>query len=194
MARPRSESARQKVIAAALEEIAELGVGGCTIDAVAKRSGVAKTTIYRHWASCNDLIVEACHESIGPFPTPNTGSLRADLIVLYAAFAPMMDDPSFFRMALGMIARSEADEDFRKLKAKMMKERHHPIQTVLELAMARGELSRDINLDWALTVIEGPFVATRILRGERIPTESIPKFVDAALHGLLGQQTKGATL
>jgi len=49
MARPRSEEARRKVLGAASDLMAARGVASLTIDEVAARSGVAKTTIYRHW-------------------------------------------------------------------------------------------------------------------------------------------------
>ena len=49
MARPRSEEARRKAIAAAIDLIIERGVANLSIEEVAARSGVAKTTIYRHW-------------------------------------------------------------------------------------------------------------------------------------------------
>ena len=49
MARPRSEEAQKKVLDTAVELVAEVGISGFTVDAVSKRSGVAKTTIYRRW-------------------------------------------------------------------------------------------------------------------------------------------------
>lgn len=186
MARPRSESARQKVIDAALEVVADDGVGGFTVDAVAKGSGVAKSTIYRHFESGNRLLLEAIDSVIEPFPTPNTGSLRSDLIELYGSFIPMMEDPSTFRMMLGMMARSAADESFRKLKKEFMNERHHPLKTCLELARARGELAADLDLDFALDIIEGPFASKRLMRGEPITVDMLPRYVDAALFGLQG--------
>ncbi len=186
MARPRSESARQKVLDAALEVIADDGVGGFTVDAVAKRSGVAKTTIYRHFDSGNRLLLEAITCVIEPFPTPNTGSLRSDLIELYSSFLPVMEDPSTFRMMLGMLARSAADESFRKLKNELMNERHHPLKTCLELAQARGELPSDLDLDFALDILEGPFASKRLMRGETITAALVPRYVDAALFGLQG--------
>jgi len=189
MARPRSESARQKVLDAALEVIAEGGVSGFTVDAVAKRSGVAKTTIYRHFDSGNRLLLEAIDTVIEPFPTPNTGSLRSDLIELYASFLPTMEDPSTFRMMLGLLSRSAADESFRKVKAEFMEERHRPLKTCLELAKARGELPLDLDLDFALDIIEGPFASKRLMRGEPVTMDLLPLYVDAALDGLRGSTT-----
>jgi AcrR family transcriptional regulator len=189
MARPRSESARQAALDAAFEVIADFGVGGFTVDAVAKRSGVAKTTIYRHWESGNQLLLDAIGCVVEPFPTPNTGSLRDDLIAHYTRVLPFMEDPGNVRLMLGILARSAADENFRSLKNEFAQERHNPIRTCLELAQARGELREDLDLDLAFDVIEGPFATKRLMRGEPILPEQIPIYVDYVLYGLKGPST-----
>ena len=79
MARPRSEEARRKALAAATDLIVERGVGNLTIEEVAARSGVAKTTIYRHWPERGALILDTARVSFEHVATPDTGSLRGDL-------------------------------------------------------------------------------------------------------------------
>lgn len=184
MARTRSESARAKVVAAALKHIAECGVGGFTVDAVAKDSGVAKTTIYRHWDSGNHLLLDAIDSMIEPFPTPDNGSLRDDLIELYTTFSQATAAPAMLRMMLGILARSASDETFKALKADFVSKRHNPIHMVIEQAIERGELPPLLDMDLALDIIEGPFAAKRIMRGEVIPQDKIPSYVDAVLRGL----------
>jgi AcrR family transcriptional regulator len=55
--RPRSEEAHRAILAAVIELLPEHGLGGLTIEAVAARAGVGKTTIYRHWDTKNDMVV-----------------------------------------------------------------------------------------------------------------------------------------
>lgn len=184
MPRSRSENARAKVISAALKHIGERGVDGFTVDAASKESGVAKTTIYRHWDSGNHLLIEAIDSLIEPIPTPDNGSLRADLIEMYESFSRIMSKPVMFRLMLGILARSANDESFRTIKNDFVKERHHPIRTIVQSAIDRGELPLLIDIDMALDIIEGPFAARRILRGEGIAEERIPHYVDAVLRGL----------
>ena len=64
MARPRSEEARRKALAAAIDVIVDKGVGDLTIEEVAQRSGVAKTTIYRHWPERASLIVDTVRATL----------------------------------------------------------------------------------------------------------------------------------
>lgn len=184
MPRSRSEAARAKVISAALKHLSECGVDGFTIDAASKESGVAKTTIYRHWASGNHLLVEAIDSLIEPIPTPDNGSLRADLIEMYVSFSRIMSKPVMLRLMLGVLARSANDDAFRSVKNDFVKERHHPIQTVVQSAIDRGELPPLVDIDMAVDLIEGPFAARRLLRGESIPEDRIPHYVDAVLRAL----------
>ena len=73
MARPRSDEARRKALDAARDLIVEKGVVNLTIEDVAARSGVAKTTIYRHWPERTSLIVDAVNAMFEHLRTPDTG-------------------------------------------------------------------------------------------------------------------------
>lgn len=128
MARPRSEEAHQKVLAAAVALVAEVGVSGFTVDAVAKASGVAKTTIYRRWSSGDALLMESLECSIEHLATPNTGSLRTDLIEMYASVMAMFEQPHVFRTMLGALARAAGDPDFRHLIRELGKRTAHAAQ------------------------------------------------------------------
>ena len=79
MARPLSEVARAKMLAAAHEVIVSDGLDACTVDEVARRSGVAKTTIYRHWASREALLADALGALGGPSPADAGTCLVEDL-------------------------------------------------------------------------------------------------------------------
>src|SRR5436190_2605757 len=84
MARPRSEEARRKALAAATDLIVERGVANLTIEEVAHRSGVAKTTIYRHWPERASLVLDTVRACFAAVPTPDTGTLRGDLDAYFA--------------------------------------------------------------------------------------------------------------
>src|SRR5262245_63553337 len=88
----RSERVRTAVLGAALDLIDECGVHGLTVEAVAARSGVAKTTIYRHWPTKAALTVACLDQLHGPKPTPNTGDLRADLLASFLQLEDTLDD------------------------------------------------------------------------------------------------------
>ena len=73
---PRVALSRQRVLAATLDLLTDTGLGGLTIDDVSKRSGVAKTTIYRHWPNRTTLVIDACSQMTDgnqepPTPAPS---------------------------------------------------------------------------------------------------------------------------
>ena len=81
--RPRSEQAHRAIVEATLTLLDEGGYTALTIEAVAERAGVGKTTIYRRWPSKLELVIEAISELRPPGPPEDTGSLAGD----FAAFA-----------------------------------------------------------------------------------------------------------
>src|SRR4051812_30241495 len=70
--RPRSEHADRAILTAALEILRDDGYRAVTMDAVAKRAGVARTTIYRRWSSSASILVDVLIElgtQVAPAPS-----------------------------------------------------------------------------------------------------------------------------
>ncbi len=164
MARPLSEEARDKARAAAQSVIAEHGIDGFTVDAVAKRSGVAKTTIYRHWESGNALMLDAIGALVTTLPTPDTGTLAGDLERFISSMLVMVDDPMMTRTILGVMAAAASDPDLDRVHRELMAERKAPLRAILARARARGEVRGDVDLDMLLDMVEGPFIVRLLLR------------------------------
>src|ERR1700729_3708092 len=79
----RGEHVRRTVLDAAFEELAANGFDAATVAGVAKRSGVHETTVYRRWATREDLLVAALLErSPDAIPAPDPGSIRDDLLAI----------------------------------------------------------------------------------------------------------------
>src|SRR5579871_945268 len=92
---PDERVARSKrvVLAAAHELLTESGLSGVSVDEVSRRSGVAKTTIYRHWPSREALLLDACSQLTARPPVPDTGSVRSDLEALAGGAAMRLQQP-----------------------------------------------------------------------------------------------------
>lgn len=185
MARPRSEAARQKVLDAALELIAVSGVASFTVDAVSARSGVAKTTIYRHWDSGNALLIETMKCAIAPMPTPNTGALRTDLTQLVKSAMEMLSQPALLGTMLEIMARVQSDPELQALHAALEHERVMPLKTVLLLAQARGEISPDADLELMVDMVGGPVMSRRLFKAIEFSNEEIEELVDLILGGII---------
>ncbi|MDO8105643.1 TetR/AcrR family transcriptional regulator [Isoptericola sp. b441] len=89
---PRVVRSRAAVLAAATQLLATDGVAGTTIEAVAARSGVAKTTIYRHWPDQRALVRDAFGVALPMPAAPDTGTLAGDLLALATGLARALAD------------------------------------------------------------------------------------------------------
>lgn len=161
-------------------------MAGLTADRVARRSGVAKTTIFRHFSSVHDLVVAALDDMVNPVATPDTGSLRGDLIELFGSRLPLSGDPRFRRMVLGLLSASATsnDPELARVNETMQRLRAEPIRDVLSLAIARGEARADIDLTDAIDLIEGPLFTRAMLRGERLTPTDLETLIDLTISGL----------
>ena len=186
MGRPRSEEARQAALDAALDLLAEQGVDAATFEEVATRSGVAKTTLYRHFGTKQAMLVAAASSCFVEHPTPDTGDLLEDLRLIFDKGADAEERhrvPDVMRRLL-----SAGDPELHRCLVAMLEERRRPVRTVLQLAQLRGEISRDADLDVALAMLIGPFVQRRMLDGVDIT----PEFADAVITTVVAGLRAGA--
>ena len=78
------------MLATTFELLSESGVGGLTVDEVSRRSGVAKTTIYRHWPTRAALVIDACSRISAEQKAPDTGSLEGDVTAILTNIAHLL--------------------------------------------------------------------------------------------------------
>src|SRR5947209_5084174 len=86
----RGDGARQRVLRAALEVLDEDGLVGFTMEAVARRAGASKATLYRRWPTVGALLIDAMDATFKPLPVPDTGDVRTDLVHLLTAFVTLL--------------------------------------------------------------------------------------------------------
>ncbi|MEM9563868.1 MAG: TetR/AcrR family transcriptional regulator [Actinomycetota bacterium] len=183
MPRPLSEAARQKAIDATIAILGGDGIEGFSIEAVTRQSGVAKTTIYRHWSSANELLVDALDCHIETVAAPDTGSLRGDLEAMTTAALEVMAQPARRRMLLDLLSAAAADPDLEEIKQALVAERTQPIVEIVERAVDRGEIP-PIEPERAITFVHGPLMARTMLQGEPPGAEELPELIDLIMRGL----------
>jgi AcrR family transcriptional regulator len=185
MARPRSEEARRKALAAAADLIVERGVGVFSIEAVAARSGVAKSTIYRHWPERAALIIDTARATFEHVVTPDTGSLRGDLAAFTAGL--VRADLSSGRSAQLMPAIIDAanrDPEIATLVDRLKDEREQPICTMVARAQARGEIPADLDIRVAIGTLIGPIVFRKLIQRQPIDQTYVEGCLDVVVAGL----------
>jgi AcrR family transcriptional regulator len=182
VARPRSEEARAAALDATLDLVLELGVDGVTFDEVAARSGVAKTTLYRHFGTKQAMLVAAASACYVEHPTPDSGDLLEDLRRIFDKGNDVEEKHRIPDVMPRLLASS--DPELKRCLMHMIEERRRPIRTVLQLAQLRGEISRDLDLDAALAMLLGPFVQRKMLDGLDVDEEFRDAVFDTVVAGL----------
>jgi len=178
MARPRSEEARRAALDATVDLLLANGIEAVTFEDVAARSGVAKSTLYRHFGSKQAMVVAAASSCFVEHHTPDTGDLAEDLHLIFGRWKDEEEERRLPDVIPALLAASDRDPDLHELVMAMLEERRRPIRTVLQLAQLRGEIGRGVDLDVALALLIGPFVQRRMV--DRL--EVTPEFRDAVLH------------
>jgi AcrR family transcriptional regulator len=183
--RPRSERAEKAIIEATLDLLVEeAGVAGVTIEAVAARARVGKTTIYRRWANKEALIVDALATLKEPVPSLAGRSARDDLITLTLAIRPP-GDRRFDCVWNILGGAAKHPELVRRFRLDVLEPRREVIRGVLRKGVAAGEFRDDLDVEVALAVIVGAMtLQTRSLNpDETLPEDFAPRVVETALRG-----------
>ena len=165
--RPRSESSRQAILAAAGELLLERGPNSISMDEVAERAGASKATIYRWWPSKELLALDALYNQSEPsqHEPPDTGSFAKDLLALIRPWARQLSTASYARLVAAFISRAQNDPEFgEEYRAHFVKPRREQARVVFERAIERGEISSDTDVEAALDLLYAPFYH-RVLHG-----------------------------
>ncbi|WP_433723237.1 TetR/AcrR family transcriptional regulator [Nocardia sp. CA-129566] len=156
--RIRSRSARDAVLRAAAELLEEQGFGKVTIEGVAARSGVAKSTIYRWWKSKATLVMDAQGAAVtARMPDPDTGSAERDLTVFLEALYGVVNYPLRVEALRGLMAQAQLDPDFAEPFRAWVQTRRDVVVRILNRGVMRGELAADLDVEYATDLIFGPF-------------------------------------
>jgi len=184
MARPRSVSARNKLVAAAAEILIVEGVGGVTAEEVARRSGVAKTTLYRHFGTTDALVFAVVQANVAALEPPDTGTLRGDLAEIHCAYLDVARSQQNRELFVWMVARSIEDPANRELFRQARIQPRGPTVTALQRAIARGEVDPTIDVEMAMHIIQGPLISMRIVANDEVSDHDLETMLDMTVKAL----------
>ena len=138
----RVRRSRKAVLAATTELLFERGYSGASVDEISRRSGVAKTTIYRHWPTRLDLLRDACSTIGTPQETPDTGSFQGDVTALMTALANALRTAKWTSVLPSIIDAGERDPDIADMYRRLQQGYSAPFEAVILRAMGTGELPK----------------------------------------------------
>jgi AcrR family transcriptional regulator len=179
----RVRRSKETVLATTFQLMSEAGIGGVSIDEVARRSGVAKTTIYRHWPSRSALLLDACSKMGSRPEVPDTGSLRGDVTALVANLAHQLQSARWPTILPSIVDAAERDPELAELQGRLQAGFTAPYLSVLERARRRGELPQGQSPANIVASIIGPFFYRRWFSREPVDE----KFVKSVVANLIAR-------
>jgi AcrR family transcriptional regulator len=174
---------RDRIMSAARELLLESGREGTTIDGIAARSGVAKTTIYRQWPSRGALLVDLLTEATAPLPSEDTGSLAGDVTAFARTLATELAEP-FRAAALGALLGAPAGDELDELRRQVADERLAQARRIVRRATARGELAPRTDTADLVRLVAGPILYRRFVEGRSVSPALAERVATRALAAL----------
>lgn len=179
------ERTKELVLRTTSDLLREKGYRELSIEKVVDRSGVARSTIYRHWDNRAELAIAAFDRALGPGPeTPDTGHIRDDLLNVYERFPKILNRSIWGSVLPSIIEASQNDPLFEGLLATIVNERRSRVRNLFIIAIERGQIKPGTNIDWAIDTLEGISYFRRLLSGEKLDD---PGMVDWLVDSVLSQ-------
>jgi AcrR family transcriptional regulator len=181
--RPRDARRDEAILAATLEILLDQGYGRLTIEGVADHAGVGRPTIYRRWPSKPALVVAALlHSTRLAMPTPNTGSLRRDLVMVQRHQVELMNGPATRRVTAGLVADLATDPHLAETYVtQYLAPRRATVWQVLQRGVDRGELAADADFAFIYDLLVGPLFMRAVVWGQPLAKNAAEKTVDVVL-------------
>ena len=184
---PRAARSKQAILDATRELLAESGdVGSLTVEAVAARSGVAKTTIYRRWRDKWELALDAVMIDMLPgFAAPvDVGDTRKELVTFVDAarknLSTLPSAPAMQGLASQIATEPELGRVYRE---QVVEPRREQLRPVVERGIARGDLRPDTDVRLVHELLVGPIFYRLLFSGGPIDRKLSVRIVDAVLDG-----------
>ncbi len=185
----RSARVREAVLAATAAELSERGFAAMTIEDIAARSGVHKTTIYRRWSTLSQLVADAAVEiSATTVPIPDTGSIESDLREMARSIVALVTSESGGALVAALFSDAVRTPEVARLKREFYSARYELADIVVRRAVERGEISEKVSAADLLAAVAAP-IYYRLLVADLPVDRSV---ADRAAAGALAAANAGA--
>lgn len=179
---PRVQRSRDIVLTTTFEVLGESGVGGFSIDEVARRSGVAKTTIYRQWSSREALVIDACSRISDEQAIPDTGSLDGDLTAILSNIGHLLGIARWSSVLPSIVDAAERDPEFADIHRRIQHGHAAPLREVIDRAARRGEIAATADRSTMIAGLMGPLFYRRWFSREPIDEQFVKSTVSNVIN------------
>ncbi len=191
-ARPggRTARTRESVMSALITELLEHGYAGTTMERIATRAGVAKTTLYRRWGGVDQIVLELFSDATADaIPVPDTGSFEDDLRELTRSAVDLLLNPLAREIFDVVVGEAVHNATARTALTEFFERRVRGGAVVVERAVQRGEVPEDTDAAEVIRQAGAPYFARVYVTGDRISQEDADRAAAvtalAARNGLL---------
>ena len=179
---PRVERSKRVVLQAALDELGAVGYGASTIESIAARARVGKSTIYRHWPDKLALIADAFETfHVEMVPSVQTGSVRERVTSLVRHVAEIVVDSTFSVCIPALIEGAQRDPRVRAFHHRYSAVRRQSLIDIIATGIAAGELPAHLDPELAALALLGPIFYRRLMTSEALDPARASELVEMVL-------------
>lgn len=181
----RAERVRAAVLGAAAELLTEVGYDKMSVEEVAARAGVHKTTVYRRWPTKAALTADAVAiHSAEVIPIPDTGSLAGDLQLLARQVVANIGSEAGSRRSRSIAAAAATSDELTEAMHAFWAHRLALSAQIVERAIQRGELPPGTDANLIIEAVIGPLWLRLLLTGEPISEDLADDIVNLVVCGI----------
>ena len=183
--RPRREDVGEKILDATIEELEEHGYRAVSIEAVAARAGVAKTTVYRRWPSKDELVFDAISKLKGPIPEVPGKGLREDLMYLMERMRRNWVNSRHGRVMRQLSAEGSRNPQlYQAFRDRLVAPRQVVMSAVLRKGVEDGEIRADVDLQWVSDLLVAPVMVAVLTHRPHVSRAQLEFTIDSVLRGI----------
>lgn len=178
----RGPKVRAAVLAATLSELTDTGYAALTVENVARRAGVHKTTVYRRWQDRESLVADAVTELAGTrVPFPDSGDITADLRALARSLVRFLASPAGRAVTAVMLSDAGRIPEVADAQRRFFEDRYQQAKPVITRAIARGELPPGTDPAEVVRSVIAPIYLRVLVTAEPISQDTADTAANVAL-------------
>jgi AcrR family transcriptional regulator len=185
--RPRDPEVDRAILEATIELLAEEGFGGLSIEAVAARAGVGKTTVYRRWPSKIPLVVDVLTHLKSPLaaPIPEDMDTRNALVRFLSEIVRAHGNQPTDRILAGLVGAMSQDPELAEaVRAGLVSSRRVVVCGLIERGIARAEIRPDVDVEVVADLLGGPILMRTLITGRPVTRRLAREIVTLVLDGI----------
>lgn len=183
--RPRYEDendgARDSILEVALRLLEEQGYAGLTTDAIAAEASISKATLYRHWRSKQQIVIEAVRLRFKPLTVPDLGSFKGEVAWVLSQRIDDYRQPGILRLVAGLVGAATTDAELAVVFDDWVEQLSRALRTVIQRGIVRGDVRPDVD-SLALETLVSGVIARSVIAQRSFSEETVLHIADLIDH------------